>query len=197
MKKQAAIYVGGIAALGALIYWLSRKRGGALGTVADAVIGAEGIGGLTERIIGGAPIEQVELPPTSTDLHLADDTTSANPSDTRPFVIPITGDILSPREGERVGGIFSGEYSVDCEIQNHTSTMEIGTVDFIATERYLFGEDEVVSKSSETIAIPAGSAKRITLGIPDGSSLHLQFPTVTLDMYWKRRWLSSVTFTRS
>jgi len=195
MKKehvQIALAFGG-----AVVAFLAlRKRGGVLGAIGDTLVGEDGLGEGIRDIVAGERIGIEELPSVSGPPEFtAGPGTSANPKSGKPFVIPVTGDILIPLEDSKVSRkLFSDEYPVQFEIQNAQLVDISGTADFEATESSLFGDDEYIEFSSPELLIPAKSSRRFTIGMPMATGSNLFGINVFLSMKFAGRPLDRVSF---
>lgn len=91
------------------------------------------------------------------------------PTPGKRFVIPVTGEVVSPRRSSTVNpSVWASTYPVTVRITNSTSAPITDVITVAVRESYGLGSDEVVSVSSDPVTVPAGRDFAQTLNVPIG-----------------------------
>ncbi len=156
------------------VFYALKKSGGLGKLFGQGLLGEEGIGGTLREGLIGEDLEEAEIGTSQVIGPLAGSNTAARPGiPSKPFVIPITGSILKPAQGERIDRrLFDRAYLVSIEISNNSDAPINGRPQIVAAYRYAFGDDEKVTTFGEGRLIPPGT--KVKIDVPTKSPLTLQ-----------------------
>lgn len=160
-----------------LVAYLLKKKGGAIKTLAQGVVGEDGIADSLSDIAIGEDLQSSETVPSGPAPQvLATEETSASPGTGKPFVIPLTGEFKSPaRYGTVATRAFDDEYTMEIELSNASTSVLSGVPEIAVEEKSIWGGDpESVVAKGLPVTLAPGTVRsqsivvKTTLGNPLG-----------------------------